>query len=76
MSPYVLAWNSELSEMAAEAMKYDGRLARLPAKSRNKEAQVMNLLLARLESLINQRSLAVRITSPLNVLVLSCSCFA
>lgn len=48
----------ELSEMAAEAMKYDGRLARLPAKSRNKEAQVMNLLLARLESLINQRSLA------------------
>ncbi|KAG0590755.1 hypothetical protein KC19_1G124000 [Ceratodon purpureus] len=48
----------ELSEMAAEAMKHDGRLARQPAKSRSKEAQVMNLLLARFESLINQRSLA------------------
>jgi len=47
--------------MAAEALKHDGRLARQPAKSRSKEAQVMNLLLARFESLINQRSLAVRI---------------
>jgi len=48
----------ELSEMAVEAMKHDGRLARHPAKSRRKESQVMNLLLARFESLINQRSLA------------------
>ena len=63
--------DTELSDMAAEAMKHDGRLARQPAKSRSKEAQVMNLLLARFESLINQRSLAVRISSPFTLHVSS-----
>jgi len=66
MSPWLSFCDLELSEMAVEAMKYDGRLARHPAKSRRKESQVMNLLLARFESLIKQRSLAVRISSPPN----------
>lgn len=49
--------------MVTEASKHDGRLARRPAKSRSKESQAMNLLLARLESLINQQNIAVSFVS-------------
>ncbi|KAL2613202.1 hypothetical protein R1flu_024894 [Riccia fluitans] len=45
----------ELNEMAAEAVKHDGRLARRPLKDKTREAQAMSLLLARLESMMQQR---------------------
>jgi len=44
----------ELLEMDVEAMKHDGRPVQHPAKSQRKESQIMNLLLAQFESLINQ----------------------
>ncbi|KAG6546684.1 hypothetical protein Mapa_011873 [Marchantia paleacea] len=49
----------ELTEMAAEATKLDGRLARRPLKDKNREAQAMSLLLARLESMMQQRHSAL-----------------
>lgn len=45
--------------MAAEATKLDGRLARRPLKDKNREAQAMSLLLARLESMMQQRHSAL-----------------
>lgn len=40
--------------MATEAAAYDGRLARRPLKNRSREIQAMALLLARIETLIQQ----------------------
>lgn len=41
--------------MADEAARHDGRLCRRPLKNRSREAQAMSLLLARLESMMQQR---------------------
>lgn len=51
--------NEELVDMAREASEFDGRLARQPLKDIHKELQAMVLLLARVESLIQDHSSAI-----------------
>ncbi|CAM6101597.1 unnamed protein product [Calypogeia fissa] len=49
------ASSQEIQDMASEVAEQDGRLCRRPLKNRNREAQAMSLLLARLESMMQQR---------------------
>ncbi|KAH9317313.1 hypothetical protein KI387_019082, partial [Taxus chinensis] len=51
--------SKELADMAAEAASYDGRLARRPFKNKSREIQAMALLLARIETLIQQHAASI-----------------
>lgn len=57
----VLCANSskELVDMAREASELDGRLARRPLKNMHKELQTMVLLLARIESIMQDHTTAI-----------------
>jgi histone-lysine N-methyltransferase SETD3 len=56
------ASSQEILDMASEAADHDGRLCRRPLKNRNREAQAMSLLLARLESMMQARHAALLAT--------------
>lgn len=54
---------SELSDLAIEAAKTDGRLARQPLQDKDKELQAHQFLLSRINQLIENHDVAMEVIS-------------